>query len=81
MIHVRRAGLSDGGSIAELCRQLGYPADERIVIERFPAIADDPGHAVFVAEDEGGRRRPGSCRSRVKRRERFHSPAIIEPEL
>jgi N-acetylglutamate synthase-like GNAT family acetyltransferase len=52
--HVRRACTSDVGPITLLCGQLGYPADESSVADRFRAIEEDPRHAVFVAESDEG---------------------------
>jgi len=51
---IRQANSSDTAAVARLCGQLGYPADEDSVNERFRAIDEDPHHAVFVAEDEDG---------------------------
>jgi N-acetylglutamate synthase-like GNAT family acetyltransferase len=38
---------------ADLCGELGYAATEEQLIRRFPRIATDPLHAIFVVEMEG----------------------------
>jgi N-acetylglutamate synthase-like GNAT family acetyltransferase len=54
VLTIRQASSSDTAAVTRLCGQLGYPADEASVNERFHAIDEDPHHAVFVAEDEDG---------------------------
>jgi GNAT superfamily N-acetyltransferase len=54
MFEVRPAIAADAAALATLSGQLGYPLDEATARGRFAAIEDDPRHAVFVAEDEGG---------------------------
>lgn len=52
-IRVRRARLEDAGSLAELSRQLGYPAAPAAIRRRLQALATSPEHAVYVAELQG----------------------------
>jgi GNAT superfamily N-acetyltransferase len=54
MSEVRPAIAADAPALATLSGQLGYPLDDATARERFAAIEDDPRHAVFVAQDEGG---------------------------
>ncbi|WP_033346291.1 GNAT family N-acetyltransferase [Catenuloplanes japonicus] len=48
-ILVRQATHADGGRLAELLGQLGYPTDETSVAERLDYWSDEPTAAVFVA--------------------------------
>ena len=49
-IKIRRAKSSDGGQIAELCGQLGYPAKPAAIAQRLRRIKPANQHAVLVAE-------------------------------
>lgn len=49
-VSVRLARGSDAWRVAELLTQLGYPTTAQAVAGRLVALADDPCHAVFVAE-------------------------------
>jgi GNAT superfamily N-acetyltransferase len=54
MVEVRPATSADAPSLAALSGQLGYPLDEATARKRFAVIAEDPRHAVFVAQDDSG---------------------------
>jgi ribosomal protein S18 acetylase RimI-like enzyme len=54
MVEVRPATSADAAALAALSGQLGYPLDEATARERFAVVAEDPRHAVFVAQDDSG---------------------------
>lgn len=54
MLNIRPATKADAAAIAGLSGQLGYPAEERTISDRFAAIAADTRHAVLVAVEDGG---------------------------
>jgi GNAT superfamily N-acetyltransferase len=54
-VKIRRAKKSDAERIAELCRQLGYPATEAQIAQRLRRIKPASQHAVLVAESSEGR--------------------------
>ena len=46
-LHIRRATPDDAASVAELCRELGYPATEEDILKRIATLASS--QVVFVA--------------------------------
>jgi GNAT superfamily N-acetyltransferase len=52
---LRPAVLADAQQLAELCGQLGYPSTLAEVEQRLRAIQSSDEHAIFVAEDLGGK--------------------------
>jgi N-acetylglutamate synthase-like GNAT family acetyltransferase len=52
---IREASLGDAARIAELSGQLSYPTKQADVERRMRALPQDGSHAVFIAEDGGGR--------------------------
>lgn len=52
--YVRRARSADAEALAALATELGYPTAGAAVLERLSALAEAPGHAVFVAEGGEG---------------------------
>jgi GNAT superfamily N-acetyltransferase len=50
---IRPASPADVDRLAALAGQLGYPSTPVQIEKRLRAIADDSGHAVFVAEQNG----------------------------
>jgi GNAT superfamily N-acetyltransferase len=50
---IRPASPADVECLAALAGQLGYPSTLAQIEKRLRAIADDAGHAVFVAEQNG----------------------------
>ena len=53
-MRVRSMTERDAPAVADLAGQLGYPSTEAQIRRRFESVSDDPGSAVFVAEDEAG---------------------------
>lgn len=53
-ISIRTAEARDAAAIAQLAGELGYASTTEQGAVRLAAIADDPQHAVFVAEARGG---------------------------
>ena len=53
-VRVRTAKIDDAGSIANLSGQLGYPSSTASVRQRLRNILAEPGHTVWVAENEAG---------------------------
>jgi len=53
-ISIRKAEARDAEAIARLAGELGYASTAEQGAVRLAAIADDPQHAVFVAEARGG---------------------------
>jgi GNAT superfamily N-acetyltransferase len=51
---VRPAADTDAERLAMLCEQLGYPTSPEAVSARLARLAQDPDHAVFVADDGAG---------------------------
>jgi ribosomal protein S18 acetylase RimI-like enzyme len=51
---IRPAKLADCGRLAQLCTQLGYPADATTVELRLQKNVDNEKRATFVAEDSSG---------------------------
>lgn len=45
----------DAGAVAQLCTELGYPADEGEVLGRLRALEGADDHAPLVAQDDSGR--------------------------
>ncbi|MBC8496603.1 MAG: GNAT family N-acetyltransferase [Chloroflexi bacterium] len=50
-ITIRSAQVEDLRELTDLCDQLGYPASESIIAQRFTDLLDRPTHAIFVAQN------------------------------
>lgn len=53
-IIIRPAQIEDSPRLADLCRQLGYPAEEHEIRRRLDGLLADPIHALLVAETTPG---------------------------
>jgi len=53
-VRIRAANHDDAAALARLCIQLGYDADADQLRRRLTQIDQDPNHAIFVAQQEGG---------------------------
>jgi GNAT superfamily N-acetyltransferase len=53
-VKIRRARPSDAARLAELSRQLGYPASREEIVQRMKRMRPAGRHAIFVAESESG---------------------------
>jgi len=54
LVTIRRASADDAAQLAELSRQLGYPAQPEEMKQRLERVRPDEEHALFVAERQGG---------------------------
>jgi len=54
-VRIRAASLNDAGQLAELSGQLGYPSQAEEMKQRLERVQPDKEHALFVAEQQGGR--------------------------
>jgi GNAT superfamily N-acetyltransferase len=52
-LRIRRVRGTDAAALAELCGQLGYPAEAKQIKERLKNLKPAAQHAVFVAERDG----------------------------
>jgi GNAT superfamily N-acetyltransferase len=48
-VEIREGRVSDAASIAELCKQLGYPVSTEEMEGRLRRLGEDQGHSVLVA--------------------------------
>ncbi|HKV24612.1 MAG TPA: GNAT family N-acetyltransferase [Candidatus Acidoferrum sp.] len=53
-VRIRRARLSDSARLAELSGELGYPATEAEIRQRFRRMRAAPANALFVVESGSG---------------------------
>jgi len=53
-IVIRQARAADIGALMRLAGELGYPADEAGMRQRFASVAADENQQVFVAEESSG---------------------------
>lgn len=54
-MRIRPMTTADADDVAALAQQLGYPAQTAQIIHRFELLMEQPGNALFVAEDDDER--------------------------